>query len=110
VFDVIRRRAMIPIPFHKYGLRDSKDRQYDQTLGDLKGSIKRIIEEYRPEQFKEDEDKMSTILKSLYIAAQEENEEEEKNPMRTSTKAAKNVKIDDIVGNLIQAIFAGYGE
>lgn len=110
MFDVIRRRAMIPIAFHKYGLRDSMDRQYDRTLGDLKGSIKRIIEEYRPEQFKEDEDKMSTILKSLYIAAQEENEEEEKNPMRTSTKAAKHVKIDDIVGNLIQAIFAGYGE
>ncbi|CAO3666695.1 unnamed protein product [Umbelopsis ramanniana] len=108
VFDVIRRRAIMPIRFYKYGLRDEMDRKYDRTIGDLKSSIKRIIEEYSPEQFKADEDKMSTMLESLYIAAQEEEEDDEKNYMRTSTKAAKRVTIDDIVGNLITAIVAGY--
>ena len=110
MFDVIRRRAIIPFRFYKYGLGDEMDRKYDRTISDLKSSIKRIIEEYRPEQFKADEDKMSTMLESLYIAAQEEEEDDEKNYMRTSTKAAKRVTIDDIVGNLITAIVAGYGE
>jgi hypothetical protein len=110
VFDVIRRRALMPIPLYKYGLRDSMDRKYDRTIHDLKSSIKRIIEEYTPEEFKQNEDKMSTMLESLYIAAQEEEEEGEKSNMRTATKAAKRVTIDDIVGNLITAIVAGYGE
>jgi cytochrome P450 len=110
VFDVIRRRAIMPIRFYKYGLRDEMDRKYDRTISDLKSSIKRIIEEYRPEQFKADDNKMSTMLESLYLAAQEEEEDDEKKSMRTSTKAAKRVTIDDIVGNLITAIVAGYGE
>ncbi|KAI9286714.1 cytochrome P450 [Umbelopsis sp. AD052] len=108
VFDVIRRRALYPIPLYKYGIRDAMDKKFDRTIADLKSSIKRIIEEYTPEDFKQNEDKMSTMLESLYIAAQEEEEQNEKSNMNTATKAAKRVTIDDIVGNLITAIVAGY--
>ncbi|KAH8548397.1 cytochrome P450 [Umbelopsis sp. PMI_123] len=108
VFEVIRRRSLIPIRFYKYGIRDSLDRQYDKTISDLKTSIKRIIEDYNPEKYKQDEGRMSTMLESLYIASQEEDEDNADNRMRTATKAAKRVPIDDIVGNLITAIIAGY--
>jgi hypothetical protein len=110
VFEVIRRRSLIPIRFYKYGIRDSLDRQYDKTISDLKTSIKRIIEDYNPEKYKQDEGRMSTMLESLYIASQEEDEDNADNRMRTATKAAKRVPIDDIVGNLITAIIAGYGK
>ncbi|KAI9286715.1 cytochrome P450, partial [Umbelopsis sp. AD052] len=108
VFDVIRRRALMPIPLYKYGIRDATDKKFDRTIADLKSSIKRIIEEYTPEDFKQNEDKMSTMLKSLYIAAQEEEEQNEKSNMNMASKAAKRVTIDDIIGNLITAIVAGY--
>jgi cytochrome P450 len=110
IFQVIRRRSFYPIPVYKYGIRDSMDRKYDQVIGELRSSIKRIIEEYDPAQYKQNSSRMSTMLESLWIAAQDEETQSAASGMATASKAAKRVTIDDVIGNLITAIVAGYGK
>ncbi|KAM3587256.1 hypothetical protein VKS41_002290 [Umbelopsis sp. WA50703] len=108
IFDVMRRRSAMPVPYWKYGLATALDRKFDQVITDLKGSIKRIIEGYNPENFKDDSDKMSTMLESLWFAAQEDDALTGRSGINTARKAAKRVSIDDVIGNLITAIIAGY--
>lgn len=85
------------------------DRKYDKVIGDLRSSIKRIIEEYDPEKYKQTSDKMSTMLESLWIAAQDDEIQSSASGMSTARKAAKRITIDDVIGNLVIAIVAGYG-
>ncbi|GAB5588841.1 hypothetical protein Unana1_03741 [Umbelopsis nana] len=108
VFEVIRRRSLWPISLYKYGIKDSMDRKYDKVIGDLRSSIKRIIEEYDPEKYKQTSDKMSTMLESLWIAAQDDEIQSSASGMSTARKAAKRITIDDVIGNLVIAIVAGY--
>lgn len=109
IFDVVRWRAAIPFSYWKYGIRTASDRKFDQVIADLKGSIKRIIDNYNPEDFKRSSDRMSTMLESLWFAAQEDDMVAERSGINTARKAAKRVSIDDVIGNLITAIIAGYG-
>ncbi|KAJ2955834.1 hypothetical protein NQZ79_g8217 [Umbelopsis isabellina] len=108
IFEVVRRRAAVPVSYWKYGIRTELDRKFDKVITDLKGSIKHIIDNYNPEDFKDNSDKMSTMLESLWFAAQEDDVIAERSGINTARKAAKRVSIDDVIGNLITAIIAGF--
>jgi cytochrome P450 len=111
IFTVMRRRLFQIVPWHKLGFRDADDRKFDETVAKLNRSVRTIIEEYDPNTFKENSDKMSTMLESLWYSLNHQDINKiETSGLLSASKAASKMSIKDMVGNLLTVISAGYGE
>jgi cytochrome P450 len=111
VFTVMRRRLFQVVPWHKLGFRDAEDRKFDETVAKLNKSVKTIIEEYDPDTYKENSNKMSTMLESLWYSLNHQDINKiEASGLLSASKAASKMSIKDMVGNLLTVISAGYGE
>lgn len=111
LFSVMRRRLFSLIPWYRFGIKDADDRKFDEIVKKLNESVERIIEEYDPKIYQENEDKMSTMLESLWYSLNHENINElEGSGLSSVSKAASKMSLQSMVGNLLTVISAGYGK
>jgi hypothetical protein len=111
VFTVMRRRLFGIVPWHKLGFKDADDRKFDETVAKLNSSVERIVREYDPKLFKDNSDKMSTMLESLWYSLNHQDLDKiETSGLLSASKAASKMSLKDVVGNLLTVISAGYGE
>ncbi|GAB5588883.1 Thromboxane-A synthase [Umbelopsis nana] len=109
IFTVMRRRLFGFVPWYKFGIKDSQDRKFDATVKTLKESVQRIIQEYDPKIYQEKSDRMSTLLESLWYSLNHQNLDQlEGSGLLSVSKAASKMSLENMVGNLLTVISAGY--
>lgn len=107
----MRRRLFGFVPWYKFGIKDSQDRKFDATVKTLKESVQRIIQEYDPKIYQEKSDRMSTLLESLWYSLNHQNLDQlEGSGLLSVSKAASKMSLENMVGNLLTVISAGYGK
>jgi hypothetical protein len=111
VFSVMRRRLFGIVPWYRYGIKDADDRKFEATIKSLNGAVQRLIDEYDPQTYQDNSDKMSTMLESLWYSLNHKSPEQVEVPgMASVTKAATKMSLDAMVANLLTVISAGYGK
>ncbi|CAM0137635.1 unnamed protein product [Umbelopsis sp. WA50703] len=109
VFSVMRRRLFGIVPWYRYGIKDADDRKFEATIKSLNGAVQRLIDEYDPQTYQDNSDKMSTMLESLWYSLNHKSPEQVEVPgMASVTKAATKMSLDAMVANLLTVISAGY--
>ncbi|KAG2176493.1 hypothetical protein INT43_005733 [Umbelopsis isabellina] len=109
LFAVLRRRILGIIPWYTLGIKDNLDRKCEATVKSIKVAIRQIIENYDPQTYLDNSNKMSTMLESLWYSLNHKEPEQVKvHGMASATKAANKLSLDTMVGNLLTVINAGY--
>ncbi|RUS15845.1 cytochrome P450, partial [Endogone sp. FLAS-F59071] len=109
VFLSVNERVQSNFPTWRF-YHTKQDRENLKTIEVLHEAVDQIIESLQKEQQDERKDeRMHTLLESLlYEKAGEQEEDEENRILARSAEKASRLTLDQIKGNLLQVIIAGY--